>query len=208
MLPLVPLVFDLVRADHQVQVIVLQEALSDVRAEGHDVAAAIRRVVPWRCSRVSPEEVGEKLAAWLALVPPACSNAVKPADLVQAYAWFARQTPVDDEHVPVHDVRQGQEVEQPLERCIRLVAVLRQDLPREAEGHVHLVGLVVSPAEPDVLGVGHLPGQQEEHGLHGHGPPVHKVPVEEVRILGSGPPIATYDAEEVEELAVDIPDDV
>lgn len=69
--------------------------------------------------------------------------------------------------------------------------MIRHQLPVDCDGmndleapQVHDVVLVVAPVQVHVVGVDQQEAEQDEQDLHGALPAIHKVSVEDVRLLG------------------------
>mmetsp|Transcript_42224 Transcript_42224/g.136498 ORF Transcript_42224/g.136498 Transcript_42224/m.136498 type:complete len:378 (-) Transcript_42224:79-1212(-) len=190
-------------SDEEAQAVGVQEGLCDIRAEDHDVFAALRAELALFVAGVGPLQVGEDPARILGPL-----RSVQGLDVCEPHACVSGQPPMHHQRVIVHDVRERELVEQGLELCIGLGPELREDLPREAVGHVHGVGLVVPPRQVHVRRARHLPGQQRHQRLQRVGAAINEVTIEDVGIRSTWQPIILPDREEIEKLPVHISDDV
>mmetsp|Transcript_108951 Transcript_108951/g.347871 ORF Transcript_108951/g.347871 Transcript_108951/m.347871 type:complete len:205 (-) Transcript_108951:377-991(-) len=119
------------------------------------------------------------------------------------------QAAVHHENLGVHHVRQGQPteglregVEEPL--ALRPVAVI--EFLREAVEEVQLYSLMVPSVQSDRLREAQLQCKQRENDLQGVRASVHKVAIEEIRVVISGHTCELEDPQEVVVLPMKIAD--
>mmetsp|Transcript_2850 Transcript_2850/g.6937 ORF Transcript_2850/g.6937 Transcript_2850/m.6937 type:complete len:224 (+) Transcript_2850:410-1081(+) len=139
MIHLEALVFDLVTPHHELEVVVGQEPLRDVRAEGNADAALARMPAELR-TRVAPQHFAER--AFL-------GGLAKTIDLLQVlnlHPILCEQSTVDDEHLFVENASQRQVTEDLLKQISKLHRVLCLDFSVESIHLIHRRGLVIPTA--------------------------------------------------------------
>mmetsp|Transcript_20130 Transcript_20130/g.47559 ORF Transcript_20130/g.47559 Transcript_20130/m.47559 type:complete len:311 (+) Transcript_20130:506-1438(+) len=197
---LVAVLHDLVRAHHQVEVVLLQELADNVGAEGVRHAAVVLCPARDVRVRVGPHQIAKQ----------ACVRHVRrPHDVLNLLhalqVW--REAGVHAEDLLVDHRRDGQHVEHLLELLPKLDVVSPLALVVEAVDAVDRGALVVAAQQEEVLRVFDLVGQQQADALQPVLAAVHKVPQEEVVRVGGKATVLKH-AKQVVVLPVDIPADL
>mmetsp|Transcript_64976 Transcript_64976/g.163720 ORF Transcript_64976/g.163720 Transcript_64976/m.163720 type:complete len:421 (+) Transcript_64976:324-1586(+) len=212
----------LVRPNGHLQVVVLHEGRTDVRAEqvdtlGHATGGAVALLA----LRVGPKEVhhqgvlgGVRLheaVAILDLVQADLNHPALEADLIvhalppDPWVW-ARNATVHHEDLVVQHMGQGRRTEDLPEQFAHFLLVLGLDLTEEAVEVISQLALVVAAIHENILRVPELEGQEGEHHLNTPGPTVNKVAIEDEGVVRRGIACQGQHVRKVVQLAVQVAD--
>mmetsp|Transcript_56320 Transcript_56320/g.127098 ORF Transcript_56320/g.127098 Transcript_56320/m.127098 type:complete len:326 (-) Transcript_56320:13-990(-) len=216
--------FGLVRPDDVLEAVRLQEPCGDVGAESVDHGYSGGGPIAVRTLRVGPEEINHQgRLHGVGLHDPVHGLDLRQRDLSVALEdaggligglrepvlpqalLRARDASVHDEGLVLQDVREGEVPEALAEKLHHLLLVLDLHLSGKAVLIVGHLGLVVPAVEVHGAGILQLQGVDAHEDLHRPNSTVHKVAVEEDRVLSAWKPGHRFEhVGEVKELPVQV----
>mmetsp|Transcript_2448 Transcript_2448/g.5667 ORF Transcript_2448/g.5667 Transcript_2448/m.5667 type:complete len:398 (-) Transcript_2448:41-1234(-) len=192
----VPLLHDLVGADHHVEIVFLEKFVDHVLPKDVRGSAIVHVVAVHAGFRVGPHEIAQQALFWNV------DGTLDGVDLIEALQ-FGRQSAVAAENLVRNDGRNGHAVENVAKSLPQVDGEAALALVVKAVHATHLGGFVVPPQQVDFARVFDLEGKEETQDLDGLLSPIAVVSQEHV-IRVRGLAVVIDDSQEVEELTVQI----